>query len=131
MVQNRLSSAVLLTLSLVMTGISMHSSAGEQGLDISLEGVVDLHVHAGPDSRPRSVSDLEAARGAKDAGMRAILLKNHFTMTADRAALAMEQVENLEIFGGVVLNRAVGATLAPFLPLLSLGRGALLLVVLG
>lgn len=108
MVQNRLPSAVLLTLTLVMTGVYMDSSAGGQGPDISLEGVVDLHVHAGPDSRPRSVNDLEAARGAQDARMRAILLKNHFTMTADRAALAMEQIDNLEIFGGVVLNRAVG-----------------------
>ena len=74
----------------------------------SLDGVVDLHVHAGPDSRPRSVSDTQAARAAQTAGMRAILLKNHFTMTADRAVLAMEQVDGIEIFGGVVLNRAVG-----------------------
>ncbi len=107
MIRNR-SRAVLLTLALGMSGAGMVPSAREQGPDISLEGVVDLHVHAGPDSRPRSVSDLEAARGAKDAGMRAILLKNHFTMTADRAALAMDQVDGLEIFGGVVLNRAVG-----------------------
>ena len=40
--------------------------------------------------------------------MRGIVLKNHFTITSDRAALAMAQVEGLEIFGGVVLNRAVG-----------------------
>jgi hypothetical protein len=84
----------------------MHAHA--QGGRELLDGVVDLHVHAGPDSRPRSVSDLEAARGASEAGMRAILLKNHFTMTADRASLAMDQVDGLEIFGGVVLNRAVG-----------------------
>lgn len=37
-----------------------------------------------------------------------MVLKNHFTMTADRAALAMAQVEGLEIFGGVALNRAIG-----------------------
>jgi hypothetical protein len=36
------------------------------------------------------------------------VLKNHFTMTADRAALAMAQVDGLEVFGAVVLNRAVG-----------------------
>ena len=75
---------------------------------VSLDGVVDLHVHAGPDSRPRSVSDTQAAKAAQAAGMRAILLKNHFTMTADRAVLAMEQVDGIEIFGGIVLNRAVG-----------------------
>ena len=84
------------------------ASSGAQEGPVSLEGVVDLHVHAGPDSRPRSVDDIEAARAARDAGLRAILLKNHFTMTADRAALAMGQVEGIEIFGGVVLNRAVG-----------------------
>ncbi len=79
-----------------------------QEAEISLEGVVDLHFHTGPDSRPRSVDDIEASRLAAAAGMRAILLKNHFTMTADRAALAMGQVDGLEIFGGLVLNRAVG-----------------------
>lgn len=84
------------------------AAAGAQGAEVSVDGVVDLHVHAGPDSRPRSVDDIEAARAARDAGFRAILLKNHFTMTADRAALAMGQVDGIEIFGGVVLNRAVG-----------------------
>ena len=47
-------------------------------------------------------------RLAKQAGLRGLVLKNHFTMTADRAALAMTQVDDLEIFGGVALNRAIG-----------------------
>ena len=75
---------------------------------VSLAGVIDFHTHAGPDSRPRSVNDIEAARQAKQAGVRGLVFKNHFTMTADRAALAMYQVEGIEIFGGIVLNRAVG-----------------------
>ena len=79
-----------------------------QDRDVSLAGAIDFHVHSGPDSRPRSVTDLEVARMTRGAGLRGIVLKNHFTMTADRAALAMAQVEGLEIFGGVVLNRAVG-----------------------
>ena len=37
-----------------------------------------------------------------------LVFKNHYTMTADRAALAMQLVEGIEIFGGVALNRAVG-----------------------
>ena len=98
----------LVCLAVGIVGVSYVMHARAQGERELLDGVVDLHVHAGPDSRPRSVSDLEAARGASEAGMRAILLKNHFTMTADRAALAMDQVDGLEIFGGVVLNRAVG-----------------------
>ena len=99
---------VVLVVAAGMLGAGAGILAGGQGAEISLDGVVDLHVHAGPDSRPRSVDDIEAARLAADAGLRAILLKNHFTMTADRAALAMRQVGGLEIFGGVVLNRAVG-----------------------
>ncbi len=79
-----------------------------QGQEVSLAGAIDFHVHSGPDSRPRSVTDLEVARMTQRAGMRGIVLKNHFTMTADRAALAMDQVDDLEIFGAVVLNRAVG-----------------------
>ena len=54
------------------------------------------------------MNDLEVVKMAQQAGLRGIVLKNHFTMTADRAALAMTQVDDLEIFGGVALNRAVG-----------------------
>ena len=100
--------AVLLVVAAGVAGAGAAALAEGQEAEISLEGVVDLHFHTGPDSRPRSVDDIEASRLAADAGMRAILLKNHFTMTADRAALAMGQVEGLEIFGGLVLNRAVG-----------------------
>ena len=54
------------------------------------------------------MTDIEIARLAKRAGMRGLVLKNHDTMTADRAALAMQIVESIEIFGGIVPNRAVG-----------------------
>ena len=90
----------------VVAGLIPSATAQEEPL--SLTGVIDFHAHAGPDSRPRSLTDVEAARLAKQAGLRGIVLKNHFTMTADRAALAMDQIEGLEIFGGVALNRAVG-----------------------
>ena len=92
-----------LTLSLLLA-----ASATAQQSPISLSGVIDFHAHAGPDSRPRSLNDLQAARLAVEAGMRGLVLKNHFTLTSDRAALAMDQVPDLEIFGGVALNRSVG-----------------------
>ena len=79
-----------------------------QNEEIDLTGVIDMHVHAGPDSRPRAMNDWEAVRMAEAAGLRAVLLKNHFTSTADRAALAAELVPNLHVFGGVALNRSVG-----------------------
>ena len=89
---------------LVLSG----SIAAAQQPSVDLTGVIDFHAHAGPDSRPRAFNDFEAARLAKAAGLRGIVLKNHFTMTADRAALAMSLVDGLEIFGAVALNRAVG-----------------------
>lgn len=67
-----------------------------------------MHVHAGPDSRPRAMNDWEAVQMAAEAGLRGVLLKNHFTMTADRAALAAQLVPDLHVFGGIALNRAVG-----------------------
>ena len=79
-----------------------------QNEEIDLTGVIDMHVQAGPDSRPRAMNDWEAVRMAQAAGLRAVLLKNHFTMTADRAALAVQLVPNLHVFGGVALNRSVG-----------------------
>ena len=44
-------------------------AATVDGQTTALAGVIDFHVHSGPDSRPRSVSDLEIARIAKRAGM--------------------------------------------------------------
>jgi len=76
--------------------------------DKILVGVIDFHCHTAPDALPRSLTDLELARLAKAAGMRGLVLKNHFTMTADRAALVMREVEGIEVFGGIVLNRSVG-----------------------
>lgn len=72
-----------------------------------LAGVIDFHVHSGPDSFTRSVTDIDIARIAKERGMGALVLKNHFTMTADRAALA-ERLTGMRCYGGIVLNRAVG-----------------------
>jgi hypothetical protein len=72
-----------------------------------LAGAIDFHVHSGPDSFTRSTTDFEIARIAKLRGMGALVLKNHFTMTADRAYLA-EKVTGMRCYGGIVLNRAVG-----------------------
>ena len=73
-----------------------------------IEGAIDFHVHSAPDVFGRSVTDIEAATLAKRMGMRAIVLKNHVTSTADRAATVREVVPGIEVFGGITLNRAVG-----------------------
>jgi len=71
-------------------------------------GTIDFHVHSDPDVFGRSMDDIDVAVLAKRKGMRALVFKNHVTMTADRAALVMKVVPGIEIYGGIVLNNAVG-----------------------
>ena len=71
-------------------------------------GVIDMHTHTHPDVFGRNIDDVDLARIAKARGMRGIVLKNHISETASRAALAMKEVPGIEIFGGIVLNKAVG-----------------------
>lgn len=73
-----------------------------------IAGTIDFHVHSAPDVFGRSVTDIEAATLARRMHMRAIVLKNHITSTADRAATVREVVPGIEVFGGITLNRAVG-----------------------
>jgi hypothetical protein len=73
-----------------------------------LEGAIDFHVHSAPDESARSIDDIEIAAKAREYKMRAIVLKNHLTMTADRAYIAQKIVPGIEVFGGIVLNKAVG-----------------------
>jgi hypothetical protein len=71
-------------------------------------GVIDMHVHPDPDVFGRALTDIELATVARRKGMRGIVIKNHVVPTADRAAVAMQQVPGIEVWGGIVLNKAVG-----------------------
>ncbi len=73
-----------------------------------LNGVIDIHVHAGPDSVPRSIDAMALARLAKARGMRGLVLKNHYESTAALAYVVRQEVPGIEVFGGIDLNRAVG-----------------------
>lgn len=74
----------------------------------SLTGVFDIHAHCDPDVVPRSIDALNLVRLAKQKGFRGLVLKNHYEPTASWAALARQEVPGIEVFGGIVLNRAVG-----------------------
>ena len=69
-----------------------------------MRGAIDLHVHSEPDIVPRLMDDLDLAAAARGAGMAAILLKNHYLMTADRARIVQKAVPGIHVFGGLVLN---------------------------
>ena len=52
-----------------------------------LVGAIDIHVHAAPDSTPRSIDVIDLARLAKSRGMRGLVLKSHYEPTASMAYL--------------------------------------------
>ena len=82
--------------------------AGQASRADDLAGAIDIHVHSAPDNVERSVDGLEAACLARAAGMRAIVLKNHYEPTAGLAFLARQAAPGLEVFGGIDLNLTVG-----------------------
>ena len=73
-----------------------------------LQGIVDIHVHSDPDAVPRKLDALDTARAAARAGVRAIVLKNHWTSTVPLAYTVTKVVPGVQVFGGIALNRAVG-----------------------
>jgi hypothetical protein len=74
----------------------------------TLEGAIDFHAHAAPDGTPRKIDVLELARMAKAAGMRAIVIKNHYEPTASIAYVVRKAVPGIEVFGGISLDLTVG-----------------------
>jgi len=79
----------------------------EERVQRLLHGVIDLHIHAAPSHMKRKMNDLEVAKEAQLAGMRAVMIKDHLTQTGDRAQIA-SQVSAFPVFGGIVLNLSVG-----------------------
>ena len=74
----------------------------------TLEGAIDLHAHAAPDGTPRKLDAIELAQLGKAAGMRAIVVKNHYEPTASLAFLVRKVVPGIEVFGGISLDLTVG-----------------------
>src|SRR2546430_173922 len=74
----------------------------------TLNGAIDMHAHADPDGVPRKIDAIDLARLAKERGMRAIVLKNHYEPTASLAYIVRKEVPGIEIFGGISLDLTVG-----------------------
>lgn len=75
-----------------------------------LKGAIDIHVHPGPHlfSSPRRVDPIQAAIEARDAGMRAIVLKDVFEMSNGIAWLVNRHVPDFTVYGGLILNTVYG-----------------------
>jgi hypothetical protein len=84
------------------------SASARQDADINLKGAIDFHVHMSPDSVPRAIDADDLARLAKAAGMRGLVMKNHWEPTASMVYLLRKEVPGIELFGGVTQDLAVG-----------------------
>ena len=74
-----------------------------------LEGVIDMHIHAGPDVVPRYADGLEIAREAAQYCMRALVFKPFIGFpNAQMCYMINKLVPEIKVFGGVILNYAVG-----------------------
>jgi hypothetical protein len=88
-----------------------------------LQGAIDLHLHTGPSIYPRALNDVEAARGAKQWGLAAFVIKAHEGSTAGRAQDANLGAPDGHAVGSIVLNRFVGG-LNPLAVEVALALGA-------
>ena len=93
----------------------------------SLAGVIDIHAHAAPETKllnfQRAFDAIDAAQIARIYGMRGLVLKEHHTETASWAYLVSQMVPGIELFGGIVLNRAVGGINPVAVEAMALTRG--------
>jgi hypothetical protein len=91
-----------------LAGILLFSTPAFAQDDVSLKGAIDIHVHQDPDSAPRAIDADDVARQAKAAGMRAVVLKNHWEDTASLAYMVRKIVPGFEAYGGITQDMAVG-----------------------
>lgn len=89
--------------------LDLEPSVDQHLEDPVLVGAIDLHAHHGPDAYPRQWDAFEVAARARARGLRAILLKNHWTETAGLAQLIHDHgTQGIEVFGSVTLDTPVG-----------------------
>lgn len=82
--------------------------------DSILKGICDIHIHASPDSRTRSVDEWSFAREAQQAGYRAVMYKSNDFSCHDRAFLIRQGITNIEVFGSLCMNRVHGDKVNPY-----------------
>lgn len=78
-------------------------------IDALMQGAVDLHTHPGPSLHPRKVDHIQVLRDADAAGMRAVLIKDHYYPTMPVTRLINDNMGfKTQAIGAIVLNNPVG-----------------------
>ncbi|WP_223510798.1 MULTISPECIES: DUF6282 family protein [unclassified Pseudomonas] len=82
----------------------------EARIDSLMRGAIDLHCHSGPSVMPRYCDHVEAMREASEAGLKAVLLKDHYYSCTPVTTLLNKHFNELGVhmLSGVPLNNSVG-----------------------
>jgi len=75
-----------------------------------LKGAIDLHCHSGPSVMPRYFDHYEAMQEASDAGVRALLIKDHYYSATPVTTLLNKHFSHMKVtlLSGVPLNNQSG-----------------------
>jgi hypothetical protein len=75
-----------------------------------LRGTIDPHIHSGPSIAPRGLDHIELLKEAADAGMAAVVTKDHDYSGVATANLIANHYGHLatKLYSGIVLNNVVG-----------------------
>lgn len=112
-------SAAIIGGSLLLPDMSVLASAYESEdvdtvADPLLKGICDLHLHAAPDSKERSVNELQFARQARAAGYHAVMFKSNDFSCHDRAYIISQVVSDMKCYGSICMNRVHGDRVNPY-----------------
>lgn len=79
-------------------------------VDRLMTGAIDLHCHSGPSVMPRYIDHLEAMQEASAAGIRALLIKDHYYSATPVTELLNKHFQELKVtlLSGVPLNNQTG-----------------------
>jgi hypothetical protein len=79
-------------------------------IDRLMRGAIDLHCHSGPSVMPRYCDHYEALHEASAAGMKALLIKDHYYSATPVTEMLNKHFGNLGVLllSGVPLNNATG-----------------------
>ena len=87
----------------------MTTEIDQARIESLIKGAVDLHIHSGPSLHQRKIDHIEALRAADEAGMRAILLKDHYYPTMPIATLLNNNMgKSTKVLSAIVLNHPLG-----------------------
>lgn len=100
--------SALMTDALPLRQAQASPSQQNSNFDETLKGVSDIHVHAAPDTKARSIDELSFARQAQQAGYRSVMFKSNDWSCHDRAYLIRQALPNFACFGSLCMNRAHG-----------------------